>query len=206
MTTILHIDASSDTPESSHSRRLSAELVRKLSDKLPDVEVTRRDVTAEPPPHVGVGLRNGWSTDEAGRTPDAVQWVTRSEGFIGELKAADIVVIGSPMYNFTVPSTLKAWIDHVAIAGQTFRYTDKGPQGLLENKRAYLALSSGGVYTEGPAAGLEHLGTYLTGVLGFMGIGNVEIVRAEGVAMGPDKSAEALRAASARIDELVAAA
>lgn len=206
MTNILHIDSSSDTAGSSHSRRLSAELVRKLQGKLSGAGVTRRDVVAETLPHVGIALRNSWSADADGRTPDQVEAVTRSEGLVGELKAADVIVLGSPMYNFTVPSTLKAWIDHVAVAGQTFRYTDKGPEGLLTGKRAYLVLSSGGVYTEGPAAPLEHLGSYLLAVLGFMGIRDVEIVRAEGTAMGPDEEAAAMGQASARIDELVAAA
>ena len=203
MTTILHIDSSANDAETSHSRRISAELVEALKGAHGDVEVVRRDVHAEQPPHVGADLRASWVAEEDRRTPDQVETVARSEGLIGELESADIVVIGSPMYNFTVPSTLKAWIDHVAIAGRTFRYTENGPQGLLENKKAYLALSSGGVYTEGPASGLEHLGTYLTGVLGFMGVKDVEIVRAEGVAMGPEKDEAAMAAASRRIDELV---
>ena len=203
MTTILHIDSSASDAATSHSRRISAELVEALKKKHGDANVVRRDVHADRPPHVGVELRNSWVAEEDRRTPDQVEAVARSEGFIGELKNADVVVIGSPMYNFTVPSTLKAWIDHVAIAGETFRYTEKGPEGLLENKKAYLALSSGGVYTEGPASGLEHLGTYLTGVLGFMGIEDVEIVRAEGVAMGQDKDEAAMKAAFERVETLL---
>ena len=203
MTTILHIDSSAEDADTSHSRRISARLVEALKQAHGDASVVRRDVHADQPPHVGAGLRASWVAEKDRRTPDQVETVARSEGLIDELKDADVVVIGSPMYNFTVPSTLKAWIDHVAIAGETFRYTEKGPQGLLENKKAYLALSSGGVYTEGPASGLEHLGSYLTGVLGFMGIEDVETVRAEGVAMGPDKDEAAMKAAYEHVDELV---
>ena len=203
MTTILHIDSQRERRRDLSIRRISAALVEALKKTHGDASVVRRDVHADRPPHVGVELRNSWVAEEDRRTPDQVEAVARSEGFIGELKNADVVVIGSPMYNFTVPSTLKAWIDHVAIAGETFHYTEKGPQGLLENKKAYLALSSGGVYTEGPASGLEHLGTYLTGVLGFMGIEDVEIVRAEGVAMGQDKDEAAMKAAFERVETLV---
>ena len=108
------------------------------------------------------------------------------------------------MYNFTVPSTLKAWIDHVAIAGQTFRYTASGPEGLLTGK-AYLAPSSGGVYSQGSFAPNEHLATYLTALLGFLGIKDIEVVRAEGVAYGPEQDAAAMSAARTRIGALVAA-
>ena len=203
MTIILHIDASVEDAETSHSRRLSAQLVDALQRNHPGASVTRRDVDADRLPHVDASFRKSWMADAADRTPDQAEVVERSQALVDEIKAADVVVIGSPMYNFSVPSTLKAWIDHVAVAGQTFRYTDQGPEGLLHARKAYLALSSGGVYTEGPAAGMEHLGSYLTGLLGFMGITDVETVRAEGTAMGPDKSGQAMEAASARIRELV---
>ncbi len=108
------------------------------------------------------------------------------------------------MYNFSVPSTLKSWVDHIAIAGQTFQYTATGPKGLLTAK-AYLALSSGGIYSQGPFAPWEHLATYLTAVLGFLGISDVEIVRAEGVAYGPEQDKAAMASAQERIGTLVAA-
>ena len=126
----------------------------------------------------------------------------RSKTLIDELKAADVLIIGSPMYNFTVPSTLKSWIDHVAIAGQTFQYTPTGPKGLLEGK-AYLALSSGGVYSQGPFSAVEHLGTYLIAILGFLGIKDVEVVRAEGVAYGPEQDEAAMASAHERIGMLI---
>ena len=202
MTTILHIDASASDANTSHSRRLSASLVEKLKAKHQDVIVTRRDVVAQKLPHVDTTIRQAWTPDSE-RTAALDEVATRSRTLVDELKSADIIVIGSPMYNFTVPSTLKSWIDHVAIAGQTFRYTDAGAEGLLGGKKVYLALSSGGIYTQGPFQGFEHLATYLTAVLNFMGITDIETIRAEGIAYGPEQDEAAMNAARSRIDKLV---
>lgn len=200
---ILHIDSSASDPATSHSRRLSAELVAKLKAANPGASVAYRDVAAERLPHVDMTIRQAWMPD--GEKDEAMTATAgRSKQLVDELKAADVVVIGSPMYNFTVPSTLKSWIDHVAIAGQTFQYTATGPKGLLSGK-AYLALSSGGIYSQGPAAGADHLATYLTSVLKFLGIGEVEVVRAEGVAYGPEQDKAAMAAAQERIGALVGA-
>lgn len=198
---ILHIDASAADAATSHTRRLSAELVSKLKAANPDAEVVYRDVAADRLPHVDMTIRTAWSPDGAGDS-SLTETTARSKKLVDELKAADIVVIGSPMYNFTVPSTLKAWIDHVSIASQTFQYTAEGPKGLLTGK-ANLVLSSGGIYSSGPFAAAEHLATYLTGILGFLGIKDVEVIRAEGVAYGPDKDKAAMEAAEARIGTLV---
>lgn len=202
MTTILHIDASASDAATSHSRRLSASLVEKLKGKHQDITVTRRDVVAETLPHVDTTIRQAW-TPGSERTAALDDVANRSRTLVDELKSADIVVIGSPMYNFTVPSTLKSWIDHVAIAGQTFRYTEAGAEGLLGGKKVYLALSSGGIYTQGPFQGFEHLATYLTAVLNFMGITDIETIRVEGIAYGPEQDEAAMTAARSRIDKLV---
>ena len=199
---ILHIDASASDATTSHSRRLSAELVERLKAANPGASVTYRDVTVDQLPHVDTTIRQAWAEGEKDAALTAT--AARSKALVDELKAADILVIGSPMYNFSVPSTLKAWIDHVAIAGQTFQYSPEGAKGLLKGK-AYLALSSGGVYSQGPFGAAEHLGTYLTAILGFMGIGDVEIVRAEGVAYGPAQDEAAMTSARERIGTLVAA-
>ena len=203
MTTILHIDSSASDAETSHSRRLSADLVGKLTAARPDATVLRRDVAADRLPHVDMTIRQAWM-QEGERSPELDEIATRSRSLVGELKQADVVVIGSPMYNFSVPSTLKAWIDHVAIAGQTFRYTETGPEGLLGGKKVYLVLSSGGVYSSGPAEGAEFLGTYLTTVLNFLGIDDIEIVRAEGVAFGPEQDAAAMKKAAEEIETIAA--
>ena len=200
---ILHIDASASDAATSHSRRLSAELVDKLKAAHPGATVAYRDLVVERLPHVDMTIRQAW-TPEGQKDPALAATMARSTELVGDLKAADVVVIGSPMYNFTVPSTLKAWIDHVAIAGQTFRYTPTGPQGLLTGK-AYLVLSSGGVYSQGPFASNEHLATYLTALLSFLGIRDVEIGRAEGIAYGPEQDAAAMSAARTQIGALVAA-
>lgn len=200
---ILHIDASASDAATSHSRRLSAELVQKLKAANPGASVTYRDVAANPLPHVDMTIRQAW-TPEGEKDASLTATETRSRAMVDELKAADVVVIGSPMYNFSVPSTLKAWIDHIAIAGQTFQYTPSGAKGLLSGK-AYLALSSGGVYSQGPFAPLEHLSTYLTAILSFLGISSVEVVRAEGVAYGPKQDKAAMISAQERIVALVAA-
>lgn len=200
---ILHIDASASDAAASHSRRLSAELVEKLKAANPAATVVYRDVVADRLPHVDMTILQAWSP-EAGNDASLTETTARSKQLVNELKAADVLVIGSPMYNFTIPSTLKAWIDHVAIAGQTFGYTASGPKGLLTGK-AYLALSSGGIYSQGPFASNEHLSTYLTAVLNFLGITDVEVVRAEGVAYGPEQDQAAMSTARKQIESLAAA-
>ena len=199
---ILHIDASASDSAASHTRRLSADLVEKLKAANPGASIVYRDVAADRLPHVDVTIRQAWATDGE-KDASLSATATLSKTLVDELKAADVLVIGSPMYNFTVPSTLKAWIDHVAIAGQTFQYTSSGPKGLLTGK-AFLALSSGGVYSQGPFAAVEHLATYLTAILGFLGVGDVQVVRAEGVAYGPDQDQAAMVSAQERIATLVA--
>ena len=200
---ILHIDASASDAAASHSRRLSAELVDRLKGANPGASVIYRDVVADRFPHVDMTIRQAWMP-EGQKDAALTATMNRSRELVDELKAADVLVIGSPMYNFTVPSTLKAWIDHVSIAGQTFKYTASGPEGQLKGK-AYLVLSSGGVYSQGPFAVYEHLATYLKAILAFLGISDVEVVRAEGVAYGPEQDAAAMAAARTQIGTLAAA-
>ena len=200
---ILHIDASASDAVTSHSRRLSAELVQKLKAANPGASVVYHDLAAERLPHVDMTIRQAW-TPEGEKDASLSETATRSKAMVDELKAADIVVIGSPMYNFTVPSTLKSWIDHVSIAGQTFQYTESGAKGLLSGK-AYLLLSSGGIYSQGPFAPFEHLSTYLTSILKFLGISEVNIIRAEGVAYGPEQDKAAMLSAQDQIGALVIA-
>ena len=202
MTTILHIDSSASDAETSHTRRLTAKLVEGLTANDAGAKVLRRDVVEERLPHVDTTIRQAWQP-EAEHKPELKEIATRSRSLVEELKSADILVIGAPMYNFTVPSTLKAWIDHIAIAGQTFRYTEAGPKGLLTGKKAYLALSSGGVYSEGPNASKEHLGSYLTNILNFVGITDIEIVRVEGVALSPERDRAATEGALRLVAELM---
>ncbi len=199
---ILHIDASASDSAASHTRRLSRELVERLKTANPGSTIAYRDLVANQLPHVDMTIRHAWAAENTGDTKLA-ETMSRSKALVGELKAADVVVVGSPMYNFTVPSTLKAWVDHVAIAGQTFSYTAEGPRGLLSGK-VYLVLSSGGIYSEGPFAAYDHLSTYLEAIFNFLGILDVEVIRAEGIAYGPEQDQAAMASAAQRIAAIVA--
>ena len=135
------------------------------------------------------------------------QDVAASQAVLDEFLDADIVVIGAPMYNFGIPSQLKAWIDRIAVAGKTFRYTAAGPEGLAGNKRVIIAISRGGFYGAGmPAAALEHVETYLRGVFGFIGVTDLEIVTAEGLATSPDQRTKAIEGALNTVAQLRAPA
>jgi FMN-dependent NADH-azoreductase len=195
---ILHIDASASDSAASHTRRLSTNLVDRLKTNNPSATIVYRDLAANQLPHVDMTIRHAWTAENIGDHKLA-NTMSRSKALVDELKAADVVVVGSPMYNFTVPSTLKAWIDHVAIAGQTFSYTAEGPRGLLSGK-VYLVLSSGGVYSQGPFAAYDHLSTYLTAIFNFLGILDVEVIRAEGIAYGPDQDQVAMVSAAQQIE------
>lgn len=207
MTKILHID-SSPLGTASVTRELTASIVKTLSAAEPAATVTYRDVAANPPDHLTgelmqvVKFRNLDGLNERQRAE-----LELTDTLVDEFLAADIVVIGAPMYNFSIPTQLKAWIDRLAQAGKTFRYTEKGPIGLAGGKRVIVASGRGGVYSTNPAlAGLDHQEAYLRTVLGFFGITDVEFIRAEGLGMGPEARGKAMEAAGHRIAELFAAA
>lgn len=184
---LLHIDASA-LGDNSVSRQLTAAVVGRFKDGATDVDVAYRDLDAEPIPHLrGSSLAQLDATE----TADAQQ-------VLEQFLAADVVVIGAPMYNFSIPSTLKAWIDRVAIAGKTFKYTEAGPVGLAGGKRVIIVSSRGGIYTDSPADFQEPL---LRQVFAFMGINDVEFVRAEGIAYSPKHREEAIAAALANLPE-----
>jgi FMN-dependent NADH-azoreductase len=167
------------------------------------VRETYRDLAAHPVPHLsGATLAAGQSTD-AGHEPALLADLALGSQVMEEFLAADTVVIGVALYNFTIPTQLKAWIDRIAVAGKTFRYTEKGPEGLVGNKRVILAVARGGMYGPGmPAAPFEHGETYLRAVFGFLGVLTPEVIVAEGVAMGPEQRETAVAGALARIAEL----
>jgi len=170
--TVLHIDASING-ENSASRAISRSIVDQLTIERGGADVAYRDLAAEPLPHL---------------TLDAFA----DSSVLDEFLAADTVVIGAPMYNFTLPTQLKAWIDRIVIAGRTFRYTENGPVGLIGGKRVIVALARGGFYDEGsPASALEHLETYLRGIFNFIGI-EPEFVAADGLAVSPEQRQESI--------------
>lgn len=197
---LLHID-SSILGENSVSRKLSADVVDAIRLVCPDIEVTYRDLVAAPVDH----LTPAHLAAEPIEVTDLRIRLDINAGHrrLEEFLAADVVVIGAPMYNFGISSQLKAWIDRIAVAGKTFRYTANGVQGLAGGKKVVIVSSRGGYYGVGtPMAALDHQEVYLKDIMSFLGVTDVEIVRAEGVATGPEPRAKALDMASASIAAL----
>jgi FMN-dependent NADH-azoreductase len=191
---LLHIDSSVLGPHSV-SRQVSAAIVDRLRHATPELQLVYRDLTETPLSHLS---GSHVAAAQGAMAPDATlqQELAASQAVLNEFLAADIVVLGAPMYNFTIPSQLKAWIDRIVIAGKTFKYGAQGPQGLAGNKRLIIAISRGGFYGPGtPAASLEHLESYLRGVFGFIGITNVEFIFADGTQVGPEHREKALASA-----------
>lgn len=183
---LLHIDSSILGGQSA-SRELSAALVARWRAGHPGLEVVYRDLASEPLPHLGAGSLAGADPAEA----------ALAEAMLEEFLAADVVVVGAPMYNFAIPSQLKAWIDRIAVRGRTFRYTENGPEGLARGKRVVVAGSYGGVHpADGPSNFIE---PYLRFLFGFLGIDDVTFVTAEGLGVSPAQRETSLRAAHARI-------
>jgi FMN-dependent NADH-azoreductase len=200
---LLHID-SSVLGTHSASRALSAEIVARQVALHPDIQVAYRDLAADAALHLSSGHLAAW---QGGAVDDSVLVADLAKGgvYLEELFAADIIVIGAPMYNFSIPSQLKAWIDRVVVAGKTFRYGANGAEGLLRNKKIFIASSRGNIYAAGsPAAALEHHESYLTGVLSFIGLTDVTIVRAEGLAFGTEARDAAMLKARANIAAMAA--
>ena len=195
---LLHID-SAITGDQSVSRQLTASTVAAWVASHPGTQVQYLDLAKDAPSHLSaesLGFRTGQAAEsEVERRENAL-----SEALVSQFLAADVVVIGAPFYNFTIPTQLKAWIDRLAQVGRTFKYTEKGPVGLAGGKTVIVALSRGGVYStsEGGRA-MEHQESYLQTIFGFFGVTDVRFVRAEGVGMGPEARAKALETAESEI-------
>lgn len=203
MSNILLLESSLFPAGMSASRAVAAA----LADQNPGATIVRRDLAADPLPHADLTMLSGWMTPAEQRSPEQVAAVVRSQQAIDELLAADLIVIGAPMYNFSIPSSLKAWIDHIAIAGQTFRYNEQGrPEGLVSGKKVIVLASRGGVYSEGPMAAFNHQDTYLRAVLGFLGMTDLTVIDVERQKMGPELAEQARAAAVGQIERLLAAA
>jgi FMN-dependent NADH-azoreductase len=200
---LLHIDSSVLGPHSV-SRKLSAAIVDRLRQTTPGLEISYRDLSTTPLAH----LSGSHLAAAQGSAPSAEVQADLATGaaVLEEFLAADIVVLGAPMYNFTIPSQLKAWIDRIVVGGKTFKYGANGAEGLAGNKRVIVAISRGGFYGAGtPTAALEHLESYLRGVFGFIGIGNPEIISADGIQVGPEHREKALAGALEAVTKLQAA-
>jgi FMN-dependent NADH-azoreductase len=194
---VLQINSSART-SGSHSTRLAGDIVQRLAGS----PLTVRDLGKQPLPALDEAALQALFTPADQRTPAQAARVAQDDALIAEVQAADVLVLGVPMYNFGVPAALKNWIDAIARTGVTFKYTDRGPVGLLTGKKVYIALARGGIYRDTPA---DSQVPYLKAVLGFLGMTDVKFVYAEGVAMGPDAEQKALASAAAQIDELFAA-
>jgi FMN-dependent NADH-azoreductase len=200
---LLHID-SSILGAGSVSRTLSSAIVAAQQAQHPGLEVSYRDLAAQPVGHLSgahLAAGQGVAPEDAALAADIADGAAVLDAFL----AADIVVVGAPMYNFSISTQLKAWIDRLAIAGRTFRYSEKGVEGLAGGKTVIIASSRGGMYGEGtPMALFDHQETYLKGVFGFFGIADIRFIRAEGVAMGDDQRAKSVEGAQAEIQKLAA--
>ncbi len=188
MSNVLVVE-SSVRQQGSVSRQLVAEFVERWQKAHPEDAVTIRDLAREPVPHLDVELLGGWMKPAAEQSAAEQAALGRSNQLTDELLAADVLVLGAPMYNFAIPSTLKSWLDHVLRAGVTFQYTAAGPRGLLEGKRAFVLTARGGVYAGGP---FDQQEPYLRQALGFIGITDVTFIHAEGLNMGGDAAEQGL--------------
>jgi FMN-dependent NADH-azoreductase len=190
---LLHIDSSVLGPHSV-SRQVSAAIVDRLRQATPHLDIVYRDLSLTPLAH----LSGSHLSAAQGAVPEAavLAEIAAGQAVLDEFIAADIVVLGAPMYNFTIPSQLKAWIDRIVVAGKTFKYGANGAEGLAGDKRVIVAVSRGGFYGAGtPAAVGEHLESYLRFVFGFIGVANPEFISANGIQIGPEYRAKALAAA-----------
>lgn len=196
MTNLLVLN-SSLSGDASVSNLLVESVVDQITSEHPAVTVTRRDLSTGDIPHLTPHTVAGVRAEPA--TAAETEARALSDALVGELKAADVIVIGAPMYNFSVPTTLRAWFDHVLRAGVTFSYSEAGPKGLLEGKRVIVVESRGGLYSEGPAQAYDFQEGYLRHLLGFMGLTDVEFIRAEKIGFGPDAREAAILGARSEI-------
>jgi FMN-dependent NADH-azoreductase len=185
----------------SHSTRVA----RKLADRLASQAgsgLTVRDLTRQPLPHIDDSFAVARNTPPDLLTSAQKSALSLSDRLLKELFAADTLIVAAGMINFGIPSSLKAYVDHVVRPGLTFRYGDKGPEGLVKGKKAYLVVARGGVYTEGPMQAFNFQDTYLRATLGFIGITDVEVIAVEGIAFGPEVAERAVSTALARVEAI----
>ena len=197
---ILQINASARS-SGANSTRLADAITARLQAQNPEAVVELRDLARDPHPVLDEAALGALFTPAEQRSAEQAARVALDDALIAQVQAVDVIVLGVPMYNFGVPVQLKTWIDAIARAGVTFRYTANGPEGLLKGKKVYVALARGGLYRDTPA---DSQVPYLQSVLAFLGMTDVEFVYAEGLAMGAEGADKAFAAAETRIGELIA--
>ena len=198
MSRVLVIESSA-RQQGSVSRELTQQFMANWQAAHPADQIQVRDLALEPVPHLDATLLGGWMTPSEQQNEAEKAALARSNQLTDELLAADVLVLAAPMYNFAIPSTLKAWLDHVLRAGVTFKYTETGPQGLLTGKRAFVLTARGGIYA---GSGLDHQEPYLRQALAFIGIHDVQFIHAEGLNMGAEFSEKGLAQAKAKLAEV----
>lgn len=188
----------------SYSTKVACSLADQLASHAPNATVTVRDLTREPLPHIDDSFAavRGLPADQL--TPSQKDVLALSDKLLKELFASDTIIIAAGMINFSIPSSLKAYIDYITRPGVTFRYTEKGPEGLLKGKKVYLVVARGGVYSEGPMLQYNFQDTYLRAALAFMGVDDIELIAVEGVAFGPEAAERAVGAALAKVFAIAA--
>lgn len=199
MSNVLIIESSA-RQQDSISRQLTQQFISQWQAAHPADRITVRDVALNPVPHLDANLLGGWMKPSEQRNDDEQISLDRSNELTDELLAADVLVLAAPMYNFAIPSTLKAWLDHVLRAGVTFKYTPTGPQGLLTGKRAIMLTARGGIHT---GASSDHQEPYLRQVMGFIGIHEVAFIHAEGVNLSGDFQEKGINHAKAQLAQVV---
>ena len=204
MPTLLHIDSSPRTD--SVSRELTRKYVADWKKKNPTGTVIERNVALDPVSFVGEPWIHAAYTDAAARTPEQKKALELSDTLVDEFLAADLIVLGVPMWNFGVPAPFKAWIDQITRAGRTFQYTATGPKGLAKATKAIVVTARGGAYAPGtPLSAFDQQEPYIRTILGFLGVPDVEVIHAEQQAMGPENAAAGRKAAKEHVAKLAAA-
>jgi FMN-dependent NADH-azoreductase len=187
---------------------LSTKVARSLADAIADqsgASLTVRDLGVNPPAHIDSEFVVAATAPSENPTEAQKAAAEESDRLIAEVAAADTVVIGAAMINFAVTSPLKSWFDRIAVRGKTFRYTETGPEGLLKGKKAYVVMASAGIYSDGPTKAIDFASPYIRHMLGFMGITDIEVIRVEGLAFGPEAAEKAISGALARAGALAEA-
>jgi FMN-dependent NADH-azoreductase len=178
-------------------------LARELIARLPHTSLVERPLAPDTIPHLDAETLKAMRVPEAARTDQQKELLALSDALIAELEAADTIVLAAPMYNFSISSTLKAWIDHVARAGRTFRYTAAGPEGLLKGKKVFVVTARGSIFSEGPNGVMDFQEPYIRGVLRFIGLDDVTFVHLEGLSISPEAAAKGLARARDTLDGLL---
>lgn len=203
MGTLLYVK-SSLFGENSASGRIAEEFIAAWQATHPGAKVIERDLAADDIPHLSLATLSSLALPASERSPDQSEAVAYADALVAELEAADSIVLAAPMYNFSIPSTLKAWIDHVARAGRTFRYTAAGPQGLLGGKKVFIVTGRGGVYSGDSAAkSFDFQEPYLRAVLGFLGLDDITFIHVEGLKISPDSAQSGFQRARQTIRDIV---